>query len=365
MNRYLLFDAGCDTCSGTAKQIQDEAGETLTVRSIAEPEIQQYLDKALPEGWDWEPMILEVSEDDKDIQVHSGLLMRFRLIQLLGINKALNVASVVYKSIRPAMDLQSRRTFLRQTGSVAAGLAVVGLNPLKAQTQYVINTPSGDITSRNLSGTELSDAVSNAKDAASYSKFTTDLDGRGYSERQGHATATEVSAPNKQSGLMVTIPFTTANGGNAQIKVYKHGSDVRVGMGVMVTQNGTLSSVKVYEVVSDTVRHTSTLSIRDGVIVEVPAGQSSPAEDSNSSLSDFMPDDVEVNSCWLCQLICRALNGINCSIGSFFACNLICLQLAPICAIICAAIFWLICSAGGGHFKCNAICGPSNLGWCP
>ena len=86
------------------------------------------------------------------------------------VSKALRIAFLVYQSTRPLFSTEERRTFLRYSGSVVAGLAVLGLNPLKAQAQYIINTPVGDVTSRKLSGTELTDAVAEAKGASRYSK---------------------------------------------------------------------------------------------------------------------------------------------------------------------------------------------------
>ena len=50
---------------------------------------------------------MEVS-DTKEVRVYTGVYMRLRLIQLLGISKAARVASIVYQSIQtlvPVPDL--------------------------------------------------------------------------------------------------------------------------------------------------------------------------------------------------------------------------------------------------------------------
>lgn len=48
MNTYLLFGPDCGSCSGIAGRIEKETDGLLVGRSLAELEIQQYLNTALP-----------------------------------------------------------------------------------------------------------------------------------------------------------------------------------------------------------------------------------------------------------------------------------------------------------------------------
>ena len=160
MYHYLLADLGCGTCSSISNRIREEVGDTIIVRGLAEMEIQQYLKKALPE-WKREPMLMEVSEDGENIQVYTGVLMRLRLIQILGITTAWRVVSLVYQSVRPVISISERRTFLKYSGGVAAGLAVLGLRPLQTQAKLVLeNTDTNErATVTELTGADLENAV--------------------------------------------------------------------------------------------------------------------------------------------------------------------------------------------------------------
>jgi hypothetical protein len=153
-----LFNSGCGSCSGIAGQIEEETGGFLVTRSLAELEIQHLLNEALPD-WKWEPLLMEVS-DTKDVRVYTGVYMRLRLIQLLGISKAARVASIVYQSLQPLVPVQERRIFLRYSGGLLAGLAVLGLKPMRATAQIILeNSDSGStISGRHLSGSELQTA---------------------------------------------------------------------------------------------------------------------------------------------------------------------------------------------------------------
>jgi len=161
MSNYLLFNGSCGTCSQIAKQVEEEVDGILKVRSLAEVEIQTILNSARPD-WKWEPMVLEISDDGENIQVYSGVMMRLRLIQLLGISRSWQVASLVHRALQPVYPFQERRRFLKYTGSAVAGLAVIGLNPFKSGQVYAFETPDGVGNARELTGQERKNALDKA-----------------------------------------------------------------------------------------------------------------------------------------------------------------------------------------------------------
>lgn len=61
MERYLLFDSGCTTCSGIARLVEQESGGLLIAASLRDPEMQRLIKRANP-NWRWEPMILEACQ---------------------------------------------------------------------------------------------------------------------------------------------------------------------------------------------------------------------------------------------------------------------------------------------------------------
>ena len=105
MERYLLFDASCLTCSALARSIESETQGWLIARSLHESEMQQLLTQAKP-GWKWEPTILEVEENH--VQVFTGVSLRLKLVAGLGLQKAWHIAQLVYQVKHPARGYRIR-----------------------------------------------------------------------------------------------------------------------------------------------------------------------------------------------------------------------------------------------------------------
>lgn len=363
MNRYLLINAGCGTCSTIGEQVQEQAGDGLVVRSLAELEIQQYLNTALPQGWEWEPMVLEVSDGGKDIKVYSGVYMRLRLIQVLGIFKACRVASVVYKSVNPVIPAPERRTFLRYSGGLMAGMAVLGLKPLRTAAHTVFETPNGNISSRQLTGDELTAAVEEATTSTHYGRFLSSMTGREYSENRSEASAILIEMDGSDPVLAVTIPYSSSDANRpAQAKYLRYGSTIDLAVGIANTQDSTSPSIRVFEVESDQVRHTLTMKIQDGQLVREPVGQSATSIERVDlpSIDDFSP---HLTKCQVCMGICRAIHWAQCGSVSLVACWLICLTLPPACVWMCPILVGAICNGAFGGKKCKAVC--KHFKYCP
>ncbi len=361
MNRYLLFNAGCGTCSTIGDRVQEEAGDVLSIRSLSELEIQVILNKALPD-WKWEPMILEVPDDQENIRVYTGVLMRLRLIQLLGITSAWQVASLVYQSIRPLYSFQDRRLFLKYTGSTLAGLAVLGLNPLKSATDYVFETPNTNGRVRELDGQEREAALSEANAYGKFGKFSEYLGDLDYAKTENKAVAYRVEADGYPSVLLVTVPFYDEKTGvTAHAKYSSHSSAKDSAMGIVRSEDGD-NKVDVHEVVSDVVKHTKTLKLKDGKIIEEPVGTTHSL--SNGVQDTPMPNHSE--ECHTCLSVCEKIFGVGCGISGYLACNLICLTIAhALCPLICAALYAAICIWLTDK-TCDEICGPHPwFGYCP
>ncbi len=353
LNRYLLYNAGCGTCSSIAEKINEVAGEVLVVRSLSELEIQQLLKNARPD-WKWEPMLMEVSAD-KNISVYAGINMRLRLMQTLGISKALRVASLVYDSTHPA--LPERRSFLKYGGSVAAGLVVLGLRPSQLNASQSIENPDTgtQATVRQLTGAELENAIVEAEGNADFSKLLTHLTNDGYSKNRGNASAVSISADNKETVTVVTMPFAgSSDNASSQIKFASSNSRSEVGAGKFDWLGGEFSRARVFEVVSGVVRHTRTFRKgEDGSIIEDPVGQ--------SSSRSILPLDSSVHpaSCSGCMKICALIWDYGCTLSQVILCGVICAAYtgpgAVLCPFICLAIYVFLCW-WQENFVCSEAC---------
>ena len=58
MERYLLFDAGCSVCHHLAHAIEEAAAGKLKARSIRDPQVREWLDRAYPAGWEHQPYLV-------------------------------------------------------------------------------------------------------------------------------------------------------------------------------------------------------------------------------------------------------------------------------------------------------------------
>ena len=346
MKRYLLFNSGCGACSGIAGQVEKETDGILVPRSLAELEIQQLLNDSLPD-WEWEPMLMEVS-DSKEVKVYTGVMMRLRLIQLLGISKAARVASIVHQSLQPLAPVQERRTFLRYSGSLLAGLAVLGLKPMRAAAQMTLENPdSGStISGRHLSGAELRSAVTEAVAVGDYGVLRQHLLSRGYSENQGQVTGIQVDETGFQPIVYVTIPYQTPAGGAAQVKYTREGSDVEIVMGVFNGPGSTVSSIDVHEVISGRAVHTRTFNFSpDGTVSSTEVGDPPSDEEVLSGAADF---DVQFDRCAWCKKLCKGIRKIGCKKGAVFICAGLCatftggVSLAA-CILLCKLMVTTLC----------------------
>lgn len=78
----LGFDAGCMTCSGLAKSIEEAVGGRLEVRSLSDPTMEHWRRDVFGEDAPWAPTLVEVS--GSDVQAWTGWRMAAHMARILG-----------------------------------------------------------------------------------------------------------------------------------------------------------------------------------------------------------------------------------------------------------------------------------------
>jgi hypothetical protein len=80
--RYLVFDAGCETCSRMAHAIGESATGKLVLVNISSDAATSILDRAFPGGWKRSPYLVEVR--GASVRAWTGTSAKWRLGRLLG-----------------------------------------------------------------------------------------------------------------------------------------------------------------------------------------------------------------------------------------------------------------------------------------
>lgn len=157
MDRYLLFDSGCNTCSRIAKEVEREIDGFLAVRTLRDPKMQELLGR-VKSDWQWEPTLLEI--DAEEIHAYTGLSLRARLLSKLGLKRAWQVAKVVSQLMMPfeATNI-GRRSFLQQSSTLLFALALWPKQITSPNTQLATNDIAHSVP---VEGNELAGLVERA-----------------------------------------------------------------------------------------------------------------------------------------------------------------------------------------------------------
>jgi predicted DCC family thiol-disulfide oxidoreductase YuxK len=137
VERYLVYDARCGSCSRLAEALRDAVGDKLKAISIHDGEARALLDQARPGGWKYAPYLVTASSGK--VTAETGISAALRLGWLIGPRKAWRVWSYAHRlgilgqlavktsSTYAAYDA-SRRQILKMGGSLALllGLGVLG-----------------------------------------------------------------------------------------------------------------------------------------------------------------------------------------------------------------------------------------------
>lgn len=123
--RYLVFDAGCSTCTELSQAIHKAASGKLEIISIHDQQAQGLLDQAYPDGWGFRPYLVELESDKA--AASTGIIMALRLGLLLGLRQAWHVWKLARQHGAVAIAKSSpislgRRTLLKYAGALWAAL---------------------------------------------------------------------------------------------------------------------------------------------------------------------------------------------------------------------------------------------------
>lgn len=125
MERYLLFDSGCNVCTKLAHDIEQEAGDWLAARSLRDLKMQALLSQVKP-NWQWQPTLLEI--EGEQIRIFTGYALASKIALGLGIRRTWHVAQLVNQARIPVHDMSlERRQFLKQSGAFLTALALLGV----------------------------------------------------------------------------------------------------------------------------------------------------------------------------------------------------------------------------------------------
>ena len=110
----LGFDAGCMTCSGLAKKIEEAVGDKLQVRNLHDPHMEHWREQALGENAPWAPTLVEVRSDM--VKAWTGRRMGLILAGKLGLVATWRVMQILGET-------RARPTDTNVSGTVDAGLS--------------------------------------------------------------------------------------------------------------------------------------------------------------------------------------------------------------------------------------------------
>ncbi|WP_250037486.1 hypothetical protein [Paractinoplanes maris] len=126
MERIILFDGACPSCSALARKVESFGIAGLSVRSLDDPEIVAQLTAtgfAQPD----KPSMIRRGPDGT-VDVLSGIQMRADLARLVGIRRSNKILELVAAETRARAGRfsASRRRVLFAAGGAAAGAAMAG-----------------------------------------------------------------------------------------------------------------------------------------------------------------------------------------------------------------------------------------------
>lgn len=129
--RTLLYDSGCASCAGIADEIQRHDltnGGRLELQSLRNPEMKRLLDETHPDGWPWEPTLVEVQGDGSPVRTWTGVRLIPRLISTIGVRRAHAIARLVNDRTADSGPTDpGRRSALLKIGAAAAAVPLLSL----------------------------------------------------------------------------------------------------------------------------------------------------------------------------------------------------------------------------------------------
>ncbi len=204
MDRYLLFDSGCNTCSRIAQEVEQEIDGFLVARTLRDPKMQELLGRVKPD-WHWEPTLLEI--DAEEIRAYTGLSLRARLLSKLGPKRAWQVAKMVSQLMMPLEATNiGRRSFLQQSSTLLFALALWPKQTTSPNTQLSANDIADSVP---VEGNELAGLVERAIKSSEFRII--DL-AHNVDFNNHEVKAVQNTFTNGRQEVVVTFTFTATKG---------------------------------------------------------------------------------------------------------------------------------------------------------
>lgn len=326
---------GCSVCTNLAHAIEREMGGKLTARSLRDPEVQQWLNRAKP-GWQWEPTLLEVHGEV--IRAYTGLRMRARLAVVLGPRKGLRVAQLVQQVLLPKADVnQGRRTFLQRGAMLAGGAFFARLDALQS-----INLSLADgktkVQAKELKGRARDNALEAMRGDSFAKLLWRHLEARRFMVKMDQVRGSAIVVKDdreRHSGFVMDVLFVAQDGRIARQLHITDGNTTTNAVGIFYFVRERVEKVEILEVVDGQIAHTQTV---------VP---SSTAGLTQQSVTTYQSS----SECSICRNIYDFIFTAGCGLSGFFLCIAACAPLGPgaiACPIICAVVYAVVCDRFGG-----------------
>jgi hypothetical protein len=168
----LGFDAGCMTCSELARRIEEQVGDKLEVRSLWDPQVEEWRKRALGEDTPWVPTLIEI----KGLKVRAwtgkrmgltlgrslGPVATWRVLQVLG--ELGTVQEAEESSIGALVVGMSRGQFLKGVGGAVVAMSVLSGGGKLASTALAAGNGSHSgnlsvVSVKELTGNDLIEAT--------------------------------------------------------------------------------------------------------------------------------------------------------------------------------------------------------------
>jgi hypothetical protein len=157
----LGFDAGCMTCSGLAKRIEDRVGDKIEVRSLNDPAMDHWRREVFGEDAPWAPTLVEIEHGR--VKAWTGVRMGARLSRVLGpvatwrmmqvLGEANADLELADSTAVNAISGLSRGQFLKGVGGAAVAISILGgTGKLPAPAEAAVSVRVEEIVGRELVG---------------------------------------------------------------------------------------------------------------------------------------------------------------------------------------------------------------------
>ena len=215
----LGFDAGCMTCGGLAKSIDEAVGDRLEVRSLSDPTMERWRRETFGEDAPWAPTLVEI--DGSMVRAWTGVRMGAHLARRLGPAATWRVAKILGE-IKESKGTDnstyagiSRSQFLKGVGG-----AVVGVSVLSGTGSFAAAAAAQENWISQLSFTS-SEELSKKETAAAWTRMARGIHLRGL--LSSRALNDNAAASRIRSRMLSAGKVGVASPSTATIKGVSHG----------------------------------------------------------------------------------------------------------------------------------------------